>query len=94
MSKMEEDAKRFHSAVVKDVLEAVRNIFHGENIPEEALEKLKGLWEGRMLERSQRGRHEHHYGGHHEGRGHNFYRSFQAPAMMAGPQFNQAYYGQ
>jgi hypothetical protein len=93
MSKMEEDAKRFHSAVVKEVLEAVRNIFHGENIPEEALEKLKGLWEGRMLERSQRGRHDHHFGGHHESRGQHFYPNFQAPAMMAGGHYNPPYYG-
>lgn len=90
MSKMEEDAKRFHSAVIKEVLEAARNIFHSENIPEEAMEKLKGLWEARMHERSQRSRPEHHYGGHHESRGQHFFSNFQAPPMG---HFNPAFFG-
>jgi|LauGreDrversion4_2_1035121.scaffolds.fasta_scaffold733339_3 hypothetical protein len=54
MSSMEDDAKRFHSAVIKEVLESVRNIFHNENIPEEALEKLKGIWEAKLLQKRQR----------------------------------------
>ena len=51
MSSMEDDAKRFHSAVIKEVLEAVRNIFQNENIPEEALEKLRGLWEAKLVQK-------------------------------------------
>ena len=50
---MEEEARRFQREVIKDVIEGLRATFSSENIQEDILERLKRVWEDKLIEKSQ-----------------------------------------